>query len=1129
MLSLHKLKGGNAGEIVKYVTEADYYSEESTVQGRWHGAGCDDFGLQAGGAINLEEFKNLLSGFDKDGDQLTKKPPTETHSPGLDMTFSSPKSVSLARSAASPETRDKIDKVIAEARMKALDYATERGCFVIRKGHGGEIKETARPIFAMFSHHNSRAHDPQEHYHVIAINAAIDEYGQGYRIDMQDVWRNKLEIGAIMRAHEARALQEAGFTVERDGSSYRLVIPGITKDIERIFSKGSEKIAEEAGPNASAKSKEKVALNVRGTKTGEDPIEADIRYKDEIFAASGVDAAAIEAARAQPQQVNPDDAPRFDMDEIIDNLAGKGTYFRETHLRTAIAVAGQGVYSVEEIEGQIDRAFASGRLIEVKQAANDEREIPEKSLGLTTIETFSSDRELDRYFRETGAKSTHAIDKKIVDKAIADFEAMKSAEIPNFTISDQQRKAIDYLTQGGDFAVVEGVAGAGKSTFLYPVARAAEAAGYKVYGVSFQNTSATDLGHDAEIESYTIDKFTAMVKDKKINIDAKTLIIIDESGQVGGMKMQPITRMAEAAGAKLILSGDTNQKQAIVGTAAMKLAIDAVGCVTITETQRQRDKEHGEALTKLRGGEAVDALVKHAEAGKLHIVEGEGFPEAVEAYREAVEKSGVDRAFILTDTNAAMRRVNTEIRRDLKSIGVVAEQDYRVQLTDKNRNVYETDLSIGDRIITRGKVRDEKAIQNGIVWRITDIEQHERGLKIGMERADGAAVDQSGRKRVEIDTYKTKNFHLAYGMTVDLSQGKTKDLGGILSTNGERSELTQWYVGLSRFKEVPHVIISEHAVSDMAGRRDVDIRNPRDIAEAAPLIVAAAQDASMKKSHTLDKSLTITSTVDRDKALAMIAAQERREAARIEAETRREGAHVAEMNKSAEKTAGEQQQRQPGGDQVKSRDGKGITRENSPQSRLTKTPEEIEATIAALRLAKTKPLETKKSKAAPKAAKPKHGREGEAVDQEQPRPQRRRSMNVGDRDPEARSKPSLEEMTSMPARQVTKTPQDQIAARQAIAEGVISAEAAHRAALKTARTPGELQHAAIERDHARLAYRGMLPASERTNFDERTKIVDQISAPALAQQKSAAELAARLAAEEARKAAQRAKDRGLSI
>ena len=55
--------------------------------------------------------------------------------------------------------------------------------------------------------------------------------------------------------------------------------------------------------------------------------------------------------------------------------------------------------------------------------------------------------------------------------------------------------------------VVQGVAGAGKSTMLQAVARVSEAEGKKVLGLAFQNKMVADLKEGAGIEAQTIASF----------------------------------------------------------------------------------------------------------------------------------------------------------------------------------------------------------------------------------------------------------------------------------------------------------------------------------------------------------------------------------------------------------------------------------------------------------------------------------------------------------------------------------------------------------------------------------------------------------------------------------------------
>jgi hypothetical protein len=1017
------------------------------------------------------------------------------------------------------------------------------------------VREPAKPVFAMFAHHGSRAHDPQEHKHTIAMNAAIDADGNGGTLEMSGVWRRKKEFGAVMRSFEARALQRAGFTVERDGESYRIVMFG--REVEKHISKGAEKIREAVGPNASAAAKGAAALSVRGSKTAEDPAVADRRWKDEIYAASGLDSESIDESLGKTQELSSvEAAPRFDLSEIIDLLSDKGPLFREQDLRTAISIASQGIYDVE-IEELVAMALRDERLVAVyasqiagpwmtrkggfaELTAKDQKvaeqsyadwsfknpglaqkhSLPSyvvyvqerwqtdnkalaaetiaastKQIGWTTRETLHADRELARYVGVASNTRLHAINREIVNKCVAEFEAIKLVENPSFKISEQQHAAIYHATTEGDLAIVEGVAGAGKSTFLYSVARSYEAAGYRVIGLNFQSTNAADLGKDAEIESITIDKFIGMTRqgprrpgEERLEINAKTVLILDEAGQVGGAKMHQVQRIIEAAGGKLLMSGHTAQMQAIAGTAAMKLMREVAGegkSAWITETQRQIDKDHGEALTKLSEGDAVAALVKHAADGKFSIVDGEGFEAAAAAYHQQVEEVGVDRAFVLCDTNAAMRRTNDEIRLTLKQAGVVAAQDFRVTLTDKRRREYDTDFSVGDRIITRTKVKHEAAVQNGIVWTICAIEEIEPGrLKIGMERADGKPLDKTGQMRVEIDTKNTKNLHLSYAMTTDLSQGKTKDAGAVLMTDASRTELSKWYVALSRFRRIPHIIASKFAIEELATLQNREITDAMDVAQAARIIVDSAEDQSKLKTHTLDPQFKFASdfVAVRETDAARVTAKEAREQQRIRMEKAGEAKDYQRINEATAKAAAEQGLKAAGkaqamptsayGRLVEAERGKLVLR---GVQAITRTVQDIARQVAALTGSKTAADYHERQKiakaAAMAAAKVAEGQEPVII---KPRSSLSDIIRTAKRAPV--EKMGLNEALANAGRRLDQ------------AEGAwrqIQEHAPHQ----------EIATTAAARQEARDAYRGTLPPAERESFDERCEAIDQIDAP----------------------------------
>ncbi len=89
---------------------------------------------------------------------------------GFDLTFSPPKSVSVAWALADEPTRERIHAAHRQALEQVIAYA-ERQVFATRIGHGGVVSEDVRGVVATaFDHWDSRAGDPQLHTHVVVLN-----------------------------------------------------------------------------------------------------------------------------------------------------------------------------------------------------------------------------------------------------------------------------------------------------------------------------------------------------------------------------------------------------------------------------------------------------------------------------------------------------------------------------------------------------------------------------------------------------------------------------------------------------------------------------------------------------------------------------------------------------------------------------------------------------------------------------------------------------------------------------------------------------------------------------------------------------------------------------------------------
>lgn len=168
-----------------------YYAAEGTPPGRLLGAGLaglnNGHGVASGTIVTEKALWRML-GMLQDpvtGDPLGRRPPSpdtvyvdkagqvrKARQPvaGFDLTFSAPKSVSVAWALADGSTRDRIYAAHHRALEAVIGYAEQR-VFATRVGQGGALQDDVLGVVAAaFDHWDSRAHDPQLHTHVVVLN-----------------------------------------------------------------------------------------------------------------------------------------------------------------------------------------------------------------------------------------------------------------------------------------------------------------------------------------------------------------------------------------------------------------------------------------------------------------------------------------------------------------------------------------------------------------------------------------------------------------------------------------------------------------------------------------------------------------------------------------------------------------------------------------------------------------------------------------------------------------------------------------------------------------------------------------------------------------------------------------------
>ncbi|HUC00399.1 MAG TPA: MobF family relaxase [Solirubrobacterales bacterium] len=203
MVSIGKLGAGQERYYTAKVAEGaeDYYSGKGEAEGYWLGDAAVELGLQ--GKVDADQLTAMLTGHDP----ATGAPLGLRHVggrgpvPGFDLTFSSPKSVSLLWALGGPEIAGQVREAQREALAGAFDYMQREACWT-RRGHGGaEFVRGNGFLATAFEHRSSRAGDPQLHTHVLIANATKGPDGRWTRLYHPAIYEHAKTAGYLFEAH----------------------------------------------------------------------------------------------------------------------------------------------------------------------------------------------------------------------------------------------------------------------------------------------------------------------------------------------------------------------------------------------------------------------------------------------------------------------------------------------------------------------------------------------------------------------------------------------------------------------------------------------------------------------------------------------------------------------------------------------------------------------------------------------------------------------------------------------------------------------------------------------------------------------------------------------------------------
>jgi conjugative relaxase-like TrwC/TraI family protein len=876
-----------------------YLSGHGESPGRWYGAGATSLGLQ--GEASVAEFQAMFEGRDPTTGELLGRPHGRNAVPAFDLVLRPTKSVSILYGLGDPVT----GRAVLAAHHAGLAEATAYldGHLGARRGHGGHKHVSGQGVLAVgFDHRTSREGDPLLHTHLVIANRVQGPDGRWTALDGRDLYRHRLAADAIYRAtyQLARTLGVEWTLADTYGNRE---LQGMPEALVRTFSKRTGQIDAELD-RLVADGRERTPRLVKWTvqatrkpKQHEAPDTLYGRWRAEAAERGhGPDSLVREMTGRTANRVQDQTVSEAATGQLFDRLAGPDglTEHASTFTRPDVLVAlGAGLAGAEraELEELADRFLVERAVSVVADRALEERR-------WSTPELLAVEQRL----------VTAAIGRTAEQTAVVSHEAVRDALATHATAGVDQQAMIRDLCQGGQgVALVVGRAGTGKTFALGMARHAWQLDGYRLLAAAPTGIATMSLQGEGFEDVATCDRLLGDLRRGREQLDARTVLVVDEAGMVGSRKLGRLFEHAEEARAKVVLVGDDRQLAAIDAGGGFRALRLRLGASELVENRRQQQAWEREALDLVRSGLVEEAVAAYQALER--VVAADSKPAATlallqdwwAAWQEAEHDPAQD-VIVLAARRAEVDRLNTACQELLTAKGRLGAD--RLQVEDRQ-------LAVGDRVVCGHNAIAELGVANGSRGAITGLDAQARTLTVRLDGQDSRVITLprsylDGRRQGE----RNRRVDLAYATTGHRAQGLTRGRALVRLTGAE--DVNWLYVQLSRARQETRLYAVVGPEPQGAGELDLPDREQPDgylqLAQALSRAGSQALAIDTPSSPDLQRLSTAELRAERDRL--------RRQLDQVPRDRRRELARAAAYRQQAEQALGAHQPssgRQPAG------------------------------------------------------------------------------------------------------------------------------------------------------------------------------------------------------------------------
>ena len=814
MLSIGAL--GSAAQGAAYYERDGYYAREDPAHreaSAWAGRGAGELGLE--GPVDPETFRAVLEGHVPDGSDTrlgrrTREGGIE-HRPGRDLTFSAPKSVSVAAlvggDARIVEAHDRAVKATlgwvegnaAETRLR--DPGTGR---MVRAG-GQKI------VAATFRHDTSRNLDPQLHTHAVLANMVQGADGKWRTMANEGLYERQKLIGMLYRSELARGLARLGYGIEKTHADGRFEVAGVPRGVVEAFSTRRAEIEaamaeRNLGESAdSPRLAERAALMTRAAKRDVDRGElagvwerqaADLGFDAKALVAEATGRGVASRDRgdreAEPERTEPGEAVSSPAAKAVAwamaHLSEREAVFARADLLAAALAHAPGGVAIGEAEREVAALEKAGALHAVSLPGAEDSLATEKSAG--------EERETVALMRAGAGQGRAAMRGWSVQ-----------GHLNRGPLTAGQTEAVKLILSAKDRVVgIQGYAGTGKTTMLSKARTLAERKGWRVMGLAPSASAVKTLADEAGIESGTLQGFLARnagVAEGRLTKRgakamraefSKTLLVVDEGSLASTVQARDLLRIANALRIpRVVLVGDAKQLDAVdAGKPFAQLQRAGMQTAVMDEIMRQRDpalKEAVEASLAGEVGKAFEKLGDHVAEVKPDNIAG-----AVAARWLALSPEARERTGVMAPSHELRQAVNGHIRERLARDGTIhgpameAERLVSKGYTDAEKAL-SSNYAAGDVVAFHRPYR-RIGVGKGDERRVAGVDHEARTVLL--EGADGETVAwkpaEIGGRRGGTEVYRAEAIELRAGDRIRWTRNDT-GLGLVNSRTAEVAEV----------------------------------------------------------------------------------------------------------------------------------------------------------------------------------------------------------------------------------------------------------------------------------------------------------------------------------------------------